>query len=498
MGAPIPPAPTQPAAQAPTQPPTSPPPTAVPLPTQAPTQPPTIAPTQAPPTATPAPTAAPQPAASYLVYPKPDGSLWRIDGPGATTVLLADPAEPGALTWAASPDGKQIAIVIGSGEWGVKAPDPTKVLLALWLVGADGSNPRKVRDLLPPSGIDLTPGGADAFNLLPALSTLQELAWSPDGGVVAFVSAHENQVDLYTAALDGTVTRLTETPILEQGPVWSPDGTKVACRTTSGFGTGAGWSDVGLAMLERGGGLPLLAIDQGKLSADWRVAAIPDLLWLGPDMLVAGLWNAATGKDMLRGVTMSSGEIATIFAEPYNALSWSAATRQLAIAGASESALEFAGARSLSPGLYIWMPGAPEAVRVVAGPVETLAWSAQGDVLAYSMAKSGKQPGVGLWSLLMDGDLKHIADAPTPYINWSPDSQRLVAGAAIYARDGQQLADLPGQSVLPAGWGAQGLFYSTLAADGQTRELLLWDGQQPQQLDAGLTRMEDAAVVIAK
>jgi hypothetical protein len=51
---------------------------------------------------------------------------------------------------------------------------------------------------------------------------------------------------------------------------------------------------------------------------------------------------------------------------------------------------------------------------------------------------------------------------------------------------------------LPAGWGEQGLFYSTLAADGQTRELWLWDGQQPQQLDTGLVYSEGAKVVIPK
>jgi WD40 repeat protein len=134
---------------------------------------------------------------------------------------------------------------------------------------------------------------------------------------------------------------------------------------------------------------------------------------------------------------------------------------------------------------------------VIAGPVEALVWSAQGDVLAYSMAKSGKQPGVGLWSLLMDGDLKHIADTPTLDIRWSPDGQRLVAGAMVYARDGQLLAELAGQSILPVGWGPQGLFYSTLAADGQTRELWLWDGQQAQRLDAGLSQAA-GTVVIAK
>jgi WD40 repeat protein len=428
-----------------------------------------------PPSPTAAATPTPQPLASYFVYPKADGSLWRVDGAGAAPIQLTGPSEPGALPpWAASPDGRTIALATGMGVWN-GPPSDRPPELALWLVNADGSNPRKIQELLPPDGVDLTPGGDDQMNLLPGLTSYQELAWSPDGGLVAFVSAHEGQTDLYTATPDGKVARLTNTPTFEQGPRWSPDATKILFRTTTGFGTGAGWGDAGLAVVARNGE-PLQALDAQALAPDRQLGAIPDMLWLGPDLIVAGLWSLIGGNSKVRAITVSSGQVTTVFDQPYSALDWSEPIRQLAIAGTQ------------SPGFYIWMPGAGDPIRVSAEPIEALAWNPQGDALAYSTAASGKQPGVGLWSLLMDGDLRHLADTPTAELRWSPDGQRLAAGNAVYNRDGRKLGDLPGEYVQPGGWSQAGLFFLTRAADGQTNELSLWDGATTLRLDSGLGR----------
>ena len=198
--------------------------------------------------------------------------------------------------------------------------------LALWLVGADGSNLRKIQDLLPPRGVDLTPGGDDAFNLLPALTFYQELAWSPDGQLIAFVSAHQDQVDLYTAALDGTVARLTDTPRLEQGPRWSPDGALIAYRTTSGFGTGAGWGDVALEVTARGGGPPALVMDDRTLAGGSAAVAVPDLLWISPTVIVAGIADSVVGNAELRALDTGTRAATVIFDAPYSALEWNDAT----------------------------------------------------------------------------------------------------------------------------------------------------------------------------
>jgi hypothetical protein len=484
-------------------------PTQTRLPTPAP--PPTVAaqPTQAP-TAAPSvrQAAAPQPSpqaplgAGYLVYQRSDGSLWRSDGAGARPISLAGPTEPEALLpWAAAPDGKTIAIVIGVGIWDYSYRYGNAPALALWLVGADGSNPRKIQDLLPPRGVDMTPGGDDVSDLIPALTSYQELAWSPDGQQLAFVSAHENQVDLYTAALDGTIARLTNTPRLEQGPRWSPDGALVAYRTTSGFGTGAGWGDIALEVTPRSGGQPAAVMDERKLAAGTEAQGIEDMFWIGPNMIVAGLWDTIVGKAEVRVLTIGTGNpdegkgaSPVIFDAPYSALAWNDSTRQLAIAGTSGSVQQaHTDGRKLAPGLFTWSPGVGQPTQIERGVVEVLAWTPQGDALAYGV--DGKQPSLRVWEIGAEGDVKQLANTSTHQLRWSLDGQRLATDAAFYSRGGKQLLDLATRTVMLAGWGPQGVFYYTLT-DGNNHDLWLWDGGQPLRIDTQLTQTQHAGVVL--
>jgi hypothetical protein len=432
------------------------------------------------------------PSAGYLVYQRADGSLWRANG-SAAPINLADPTEPSALLpWAASPDGQTIALVSGTGVWFKFEGTPA---LALWLVGADGSNPRKIQDLLPPRGVDLTPGGDDAFNLIPALTVQQKLAWSPDGQVVTFVSAHQDQVDLYGAALDGTVTRLTDTPRLEQGPRWSPDGALVAYRTTTSFGTGAGWGEVALEVTPRGGGAPVLVMNDRTLAAGSTAVAIPDLLWISPSVIVAGLADQVYGPAEVRALTVG-GPAAPIFGAPYAALAWNDTTAQLAIAGTPEQILDSKiDQRTFAPGLFTWSLDTGPPVQIEDAPVEALAWTPQGDALAYSVG--GQQPGLWLWAIGAEGDVKPLAGTPARELRWSLDGQQLATEAAIYRRDGQLAAGAPAAPIKPLGWGPQGLFYYT-AADGSNQDLWLWNGAPPQQIDGRLSDLRAAGVVLTR
>jgi dipeptidyl aminopeptidase/acylaminoacyl peptidase len=405
--------------------------------------------------------------------------------------MLADPTEPQArLPWAASPDGSTIAIVSGKGLWYQFKPP---VSLALWLVGADGSNPRKVQDLLPPRGVDLTPGGDDAFNLVPALTDHQELAWSPDGQRVAFVSAHEDQVDLYTAALDGSITRLTNTPRLEQGPVWSPDGALVAYRTTTGFGTGAGWGEVAVEVAPRAGGAPAAVFGDRKLAAGTEAAAIPDLLWISPNIAVAGYWDSLVGNAEIRALDAAAGASQAIWSAPYSAIEWNATTGQLAIAGTpARLAASPIDQRKLAPGLYTWAPGTSQPTRIDEQPAEQLAWAPQGDALAYSVG--GDRPAVRVWSIGAEGDIKPIANIAAQQLSWSLDGQLLAVERAIYSRAGAKLSDPPAANGAQIGWLPQGLVYSQLSG-GEAYDLMLWEGAAARPMATNVSKPAAAEVV---
>ena len=472
--------------------------------------------TAVPATATPTLTVAPAAnAGAYLVYAMPDGGLWRVDSAGQPVRLVAAPEPHASLPWAASPDGATIAYVSGTAVWNNSpqyAAPGAQPTLALWMVQADGSNARKIQDLLPPRGVDVTPGGDD-MDLLQALTNYQDLAWSPDGRQVAFVSAQDNQVDLYAATPDGQVTRLTASADLKKSPRWSPDSAMVAAMTTTGFGTGAGWGDTGVIVAPRTGGKPVRVLPRLTLTNGKPAAFLAELLWTDPTTVVAALEAVLTeGVDVL-ALDTTTGKTSVSLAMPQAVeagLWWNPARHALAIAVAPGfSTTPTPGAWQ---GLYVWhadtqevdhLPGAKVGPAIM-GRAETLApagpvaWSPVGLRLAYNVTAPDAQAGLYLWDAQQSAGGTRLQTQPVYAVVWSSEGQQFAAGPAIYGLDGKLQGTLPGAEPNPLGWGQDGIFFSTrdsrYEGSASTR-LWLWDGTQAHLLAAGLEDTDGAGMV---
>ena len=102
-------------------------------------------------------------------------SLWKVSILGGTPQELIDNASRGAV----SPDGSKIAFTRGDAEASGE----------LWVIGSDGSNPHSVVDAALPEA-SVSPGKGTTKQPYTGV-LLSGVAWSPDGGRVAYLRRFE-------------------------------------------------------------------------------------------------------------------------------------------------------------------------------------------------------------------------------------------------------------------------------------------------------------------
>ena len=130
-----------------------------------------------------------------------DTLYWQIyvmDSNGKNGKRLTDNKSGDACGPAWSPDGKKIAYYAFANTSPSRNPE-------LWVMDADGSNPKRVID----HGMDPS--------------------WSPDGRQIAFASFRNGLFQIYAINSDGSnLRRLTKTNAEASSPAWAPDGGSIA------------------------------------------------------------------------------------------------------------------------------------------------------------------------------------------------------------------------------------------------------------------------------
>jgi len=272
---------------------------------------------------------------AYVETDDPGNGPWRIvtiepDGSGRQ-VLTAEPGRYGEPAW--SPDGSRLALTltvgtetrriatISSDGSGLKelthcdSPECLSDTSPVW--SPDGSEIAWARmsgahAVIPESIFVLgaARSAPETTLVLPGLSFVGGLAWSPDGARIAFDASEEGtkRFSIYVVDVnDGTVGRLTNCPISECSigdlhPSWAPDGSRIVfARDGDLYLMNANGSDVRrlyscrpscTAAME-----PVWSPDERKIAFAVQTAKDRDLYVIGSDGSDAGRLTDAPGDE---------------------------------------------------------------------------------------------------------------------------------------------------------------------------------------------------------
>jgi hypothetical protein len=466
--------------------------------TAMPTTTPTLTPT---PSITPTVTASPIVAVEQPVTPTPqvpgpwlvlsnggDGlSLLPSDGKSLIRLTSDRIVAPADLRLAISPAGAQVAYVTTTDS------EQIRDLILKVINLPDGAVAVEIPLAAEQAGQMASTITPESFEGLRAIVNQDSLAWSPDGGEIAFIgTANGINADLFVFSLrTNQVRRLSNTPVQEYSPSWSPDGSYLVVSSAASFTNAERKGDVGLWSVSAEGG-PLVNLNPLQEQAVSRID------WLSSDKILIASRSVECGNFNLRQVDLKTGKEEQSFGGCFTAAARDPETGNVLMVVNQKQVKDCSCGKVLEhAGVYLFPGGLGDPRLLALGEdVEDVVWlknlrqfyvrRTDGWSMAFSPAgtlmelqymvkgllpvyspsrgltawarKTGEgQP--GLWVAGTFESPRKIFDQPSELALWSPDGSRLIffSSGQVYQAipprfDLKRVAEFEG-NLLQAVWG---------------------------------------------
>ena len=254
---------------------------------------------------------------AWVRYDRGVRNIWIAEGPEYVGRQLTNWTEDDGQDLSQlrfTPDGRQVLFVRGggpnrAGEIPNPRSDPEPATQMVWVAGLDGASRPLAEGGSPaisPDGRTIAflnrgqiftltlDGSAPPGPLLRIRGSAGSLAWSPDGGRLAFVSNRGDHTFVGVFSLDEGEVRYLDPSLDRDGsPTWSPDGTALAFIRVPNEGaqlpftplrSALPWS-IRLADAATGEAREVWRAAPGRGSA-FQAMTGPSLIWLASDRLV--------------------------------------------------------------------------------------------------------------------------------------------------------------------------------------------------------------------
>jgi len=343
-----------------------------------------------------------------LAYSRDDGSLHIVT---LSQLTLLDASQPNlkrirSITW--KPDSTQFASSNNSGITQIQHFPSEQVLLTFQ---TDFSGPTIGIDWSP-DGTQLATGGFDkmvriwnastgellnTFQYVDMIDYITSVMWSPDGTRLA-ASSFSGRVNIWNSSNGQIITNIVGGQIDQI--TWNPDGTKLA-----------GGSGAGLRIWDANDGKPLSRnrIHQGLItSIDWAIES--SRIATGSFDKTIIIWDTTTGqvlntlaehKDFITAVVWNGDVLAS---------------------------------SSVDGTVRIWNSTTGQELEVIQAnsPVFEVAWSPDGNQLAYGGDDGVLHIAAVSELAALDGSLSEQTQAPIYSVAWSPDGSKIaISGGAL-------------------------------------------------------------------